>query len=284
MGKLTVWKLTSPPDRVSLEPIAIPEQIQTLDSASLCLPGGAYTTLRTYAGDHVLHFADHIHRLEETAQLAGLPHRLEEQALRLALRNLLQDCPKGKDFRIRLTLDLEQTPGELYILLEPLVVPPPQAYLAGVRVITCDIERRLPKAKLTRFINRSAKLRQSLPPDVNEAVMLDAQSRFLEGLSSNFFAILGGVVWTAEQDVLSGITRSIVIDCVNRSGLALRLDPPRRDDLGVFDEVFITSSSRGVLPVSQIDQSRIRDGCPGPVTRLLMEAFGIFLENHIEAI
>ena len=79
--------------------------------------------------------------------------------------------------------------------------------------------------------------------------MLDNHDRFLEGLSSNFFAILGGVLWTAEQGVLSGITRAVVIECANQVGLPLRLEPPPREDLTSFDEVFITSSSRGVLPV-----------------------------------
>ena len=284
MKAMRVWKLITPPDPVGFKPVVLPEEIQTLDGASLCLPGGAYTTLRTYNGDKVLHFADHIHRLEETALLAGQQHHLDQWALRGTLRRLIKDKPKGKDVRIRLTLDLEHVPGELYIIVEPLVVPPRQAYEEGVRVITCDIQRQLPKAKLTRFIDRSAPLRGSLPPEVNEAVMLDVAGRFLEGLSSNFFAILGGVVWTAEQGVLSGITRAIVIECANRLGLPFRLEPPRREDLTNFDEAFITSSSRGVLPVRQVDQSRIGSVCPGPITRHLIEAFESSLEDQIELI
>ena len=131
MKALSVWKLIAQPDQVGFEPVVLPEEIQTLDGASLYLPGGAYTTLRTYAGDKVLHFGDHIHRLEETAQLAGQPHHLDDRVLRMALRKLLKDSPKGRDVRIRLTLDLEHVPGELYITLEPLIVPPPQAYHEG---------------------------------------------------------------------------------------------------------------------------------------------------------
>jgi len=284
MKALKVWRLIAPPDPVGLEPVVLPKEIMTLDGASLCLPGGAYTTLRTYYGDKVLHFADHIHRLEETAFLAGQHHQLDQWTLRAALRKLIKDNPKGKDVRIRLTLDLEHVPGELYIIVEPLIVPPTQAYQEGVRVITCDIQRQLPKAKLTRFIDRSASLRRSLPPDVNEAIMLDNHDCFLEGLSSNFFAVLGGTVWTAEQGVLSGITRAIVIECVGQVGLPLRLEPPSWEHLTSFDEVFITSSSRGVLPVCQIDQFRIGTECPGPITRLLMQRFGVSLEEHLEPI
>lgn len=114
--------------------------------------------------------------------------------------------------------------------------------------------------------------------------MVGAQGQLLEGLSSNFFAILGGMVWTAEQGVLPGITRAIVIECIRHLRVSLRLDPPRMEDLPRFDEAFITSSSRGVLPVRQIDQSTIGSACPGPVTRLLMQAFATFLEDHTEPI
>ena len=281
---LRIWKLNPQPDRMSLEPVVLPADIYTLDGATACLPGGAYTTLRTYAGHKALRFGDHILRLEQTAQLAGQPHRLDEHSLRMALRRLLAYWPEDQEVRIRLTLDLERTPGDVYIICEPLVVPSPQAYEEGVRVITCDLQRQLPKAKLTRFIDRSAPLRRALPPDVNEAIMLDAQGRFLEGLSSNFFAVLDGALFTAEQGVLSGITRALVIECAQRAGWSLHLAPPRRDELSNFDEAFITSSSRGVLPVRQIDLTTVGVTCPGPVTRALMQAYSAGIEDLTEPI
>jgi len=280
----SVWKVLSQPGQVSLEPVVLPEGARSLDDASACLPGGAYTTLRTYTGTKALRFGDHIHRLEETAQLAGCTVRLDERSLRMALRGLLIGCPKGQDMRIRITLDLERAPGDIYLSVEPLFVPPPQAYQQGVRMITCDLQRQLPKAKLTRFIDHSGPLRRSLPLEVNEAVMLDAEGRLLEGLSSNFFAVMEGVVWTAEEGVLSGITRSLVIECAQRAGLPLRLEPRRYADLPAFEEAFITSSSRGLLPVRQIDQTVIGTTCPGPMTRALMDTYSTVLEEQIETI
>lgn len=281
---LRVWRLNPQPGPVSLEPVALPAQVNTLDGASACLPGGAYTTLRTYAGRKALRFSDHVRRLEQTAQLAGQPQQLEQDRLRLALRRALADWPQGQDARLRLTLDLERLPGDLYIFIEPLVVPGPQAYQQGVRLITTHLQRLLPKAKLTRFMDRSAPLRRALPPEVNDAIMLDAGGRFLEGLSSNFFAVLDGVLWTAEQEVLSGITRALVLECARCAGLPLRLEPPRLADLSNFAEAFITSSSRGVLPARQIDQTPIGMDCPGPVTRRLMEAFESSIQAQIEPI
>jgi branched-chain amino acid aminotransferase len=284
MTNLKVWKLHPQPGLPGLDPVALPANVQSLDGASTLLPGGAYTTLRTYAGHKALRFSDHVLRLEQTARLAGQLCSLDEAALRRALRDLLSDIPPAQEVRIRLTLDLERAPGDLYLALEPLVTPPPQAYRQGVRAITCDLHRQLPKAKLTRFIDRSAPLRQSLPPDVNEAIMLDAEGRFLEGLSSNFFAVLDGVLWTAEQDVLVGITRSLVLECARGLGLPLQLEPPRREDLPAFAEAFITSASRGVLPLRQIDQTVIGSVCPGPLTRTLIQAYQTSIEELTQPI
>ena len=284
MLNLSVWKLLVQSGLVNLEPFELPAGVQTLDGASSCLPGGAYTTFRTYAGYKALRLSDHIHRLEETASLAGQPHRMDEHTLRTGLRALLTGKPKDLDVRFRITLDLERTPGDIYLAVEPLVVPPSEAYRSGVRVITCDLQRQLPKAKLTRFIQRSAPLRSALPPDVNEAIMLDSNGCFQEGLSSNFFAVIAGTVWTAEQDVLEGITRSLVLEAVQKAELPLRLEPPRLVDLSSFDEAFITSSSRGVLPVRQIGETQVGATCPGPVTRLLMQAYEAAIGDLTEPI
>ncbi len=86
--------------------------------------------------------------------------------------------------------------------------------------------------------------------------MLDTHGRFQEGLSSNFFAVMAGTLWTAEQDVLAGITRSLVIEAVHKAGLPLQPGAAAPGRPSRFDEVFITSSSRGVLPVRQIGEMR----------------------------
>ncbi len=80
MVNLNVWKLIVLPGQVDLEPVELPAGVQTLDGASTCLPGGAYTTLRTFAGKKALRFSDHIRRLEETALLAGQPHHWMRRA------------------------------------------------------------------------------------------------------------------------------------------------------------------------------------------------------------
>jgi branched-chain amino acid aminotransferase len=272
-----------------------PGDADSLDALTQLLPGGAYTTLRTFHSKQVLHLEDHFQRLESTAAMVEKPlylHRSRaRQAIQAALRQAQQrhytpDCgaPSGEqDFRIRITLDLQDQPGDFYLALQPLTTPAHEAYQQGVPVVTFRMQRWLPKAKLTRFIQRSGELRRAMPPGVNETLMLDEQGHFLEGLSSNFFAVLEGEIWTAEEGVLSGITRSLVLEGIRRLGLPLRLQPANLADLPRIQEAFITSSSRAVLPVCRIDDHPL-PSAPGPLTRRLMDEYARAVDASLEEI
>jgi branched-chain amino acid aminotransferase len=279
-----VWKLIPDDAGSNLEPATLPHPAETLDESSRLLPGGAYTTFRTYEGAKVLCLSDHFRRLEETARLAGKPVYLDEGALRAALRRILAESSPSSDRRFRLTLDLEDCPGVVYIASEPLMSLPPSAYQEGVRVITSDLQRQLPQAKLTRFIARAEPVRRSLPAGVHEAIMVAPDGRLLEGLSSNFYAVKNGELWTAQEGVLAGVTRSLVLKCAQRLGIVLRGEAARLADLPALEEAFISSSSRGVLPVRQIDQYVVGNGQPGKLTRKLMQAYQECVRERAEPI
>lgn len=281
---ILVWKLVSGNVNPNLAPLALPRPVETLDEASSFLPGGAYTTFRTYEGTKALCLDEHFRRLENTARLADSPVQFNQEAIRQALRRILAQPSPTLDRRFRLTLDLEDCPGVVYIASEPLSSLPESAYQRGVWVITSDLQRQLPQAKLTRFIARAAPVRRSLPAGVHEAIMVAPDGRLLEGLSSNFFAVKNGELWTAQEGVLAGVTRSLVLECAQRLGIITRGEAARLADLPTLEEAFITSSSRGVLPVRRIDQYEIGNGQPGNFTRKLMRAYQDCIEERIEPV
>ncbi|HEX9028411.1 MAG TPA: aminotransferase class IV [Anaerolineales bacterium] len=259
-------------DPARLEEVRLSPEPVSLNAASRLLPGGVYTTFRTFDGHKMLPLEDHIHRLEESAALVNATLRLDIRQIRRALHQAVSAFPQGEK-RVRLTLDLEKVHGDLYITLEPLQVPSAQDYEQGVRAITCASHRDNPKAKQTSFISIAEELRRILPPDVNEGLLVDANGRILEGLSSNFFAIQDGVIWTAEEGVLAGITRATLLKIAGRLGLPVRPEGLPHAALANLQEALITSASRLVLPVTRVDATVIGSGAPGPLTLLLMQAF-----------
>ena len=284
---ILAWKAGFRESKSELIKLDIPAGWDTLDAVTTHLPGGAYTTFRTYDHNKVIRLDDHLGRLEETAQLAQKPVALEGLRLRETLRNVIDEYPGDLDLRIRVVLDLEDFVGEIYIIAEILKTPPPGAYHSGVRAITCQLQRDNPKAKLTASIPMANKIREQLPTGVEEALMVDEAGRILEGLTSNFFAVKGGELWTNEDGVLSGITRSLVLDEAVRIELPVIFRSITITEIPDLEEAFITSSSRGILPVKQIDEVRIGYGKPvgpGPITVRLTDCLEGRIQNELQEI
>jgi branched-chain amino acid aminotransferase len=171
--------------------------------------------------------------------------------------------------RLRLTF----APPRLLASVEAFRPLPAERYERGVACITLPrIHRDRPHAKDTRFIGTARRVYERLPQGVEEGLLLAEDGSILEGLSSNFFAVVDGTLRTEEERVLAGITRSLVLEAA-ATLLPVERRPVRRDELSRVSEAFITSASREVLPVVRIDGEPIVDGRVGPQTRRIMEAF-----------
>jgi probable selenium-dependent hydroxylase accessory protein YqeC len=279
------WKLTLAGNgyQVDVKTFGQENSIHSLDDVSLLLPGGAYTTFRTYFHSKAIRFQEHILRLADSARRTHTEVVLHPEGLRSALHTVLQQSPFA-DARVRVTLDLENEPGNLYISLEELHTPPAEAYLAGVKVNTRVMQRENPRAKLTGFIATAAGFRAKMPQEINETLMVQDDGLILEGLSSNFFAKRGSALRTADQGVLTGITRSIVLDIARKLAIPVELNGIQTAEIPLLDECFITSASRAVLPVVQIDEQIIASGQPGPMTVQLIEKFQAWVESEAKEI
>jgi branched-chain amino acid aminotransferase len=236
------------------------EPAQTLAEASARLPHGAYTTLRTYGSDRVLRLAHHVRRLEESAGTAGA---LDEHRVRAGLRAVVRAAAHPES-RLRLTW----VSPRLFAAVERFEPLPPALYESGVACVTLRVRRENPQAKDTRFLEAARAAYGSLPVGRHEGLMVAEDGAILEGLSSNFFAVREGILHTEEERALAGVTRSLVLE-VARSLLPLARTAVRLEQLPEVAESFITSASRGILPVVRIDETWIGSRRPGDVTRTL---------------
>ena len=284
MKKVFVWKIKSLNAHYILEDIQVSEN-DTLNSASgNLIPGGAYTTFRTFEDNKVLPLASHINRLENSARLANVPVLLKAEQIRAALKETVETIKIWKEKRIRITIDLEKEPGTVYISAEKLHTPAHEAYQKGVKAITYNFQRTNPRAKLTNHIMVAEKIRQQLPAEIDEAIMVKQDGSLLEGLSSNFFAVLGGNIYTAEEGILPGIIRSMVLEQAAELNIPVILKSVSESQIGLFEEAFITSASRLVLPVTSIDNRRINHGFPGELTKKLLESLTQRIKLDLEEI
>ncbi|MBI9049545.1 MAG: aminotransferase class IV family protein [Anaerolineaceae bacterium] len=244
----------------------------------------AYTTLRTFNKSYVYRLSEHFKRLEYSAKLMGIHSQYDEDALRLALHHILLDCVERADYLIRVYFMFDEPYGTIYVQIHELTTPTKQDYFNGVKCMTCTLQRNSPKAKLTRFMKMAEKIRDGFAGDIYEAIMKTEQGELLEGISSNFYVVKLSKVFTAEHGVLGGIVRGLILDVMDKEKIPYTLASVSDTQINDFEEAFITSSSRGVVPVTELDGIKIGNGKPGPVTKAIMDGYTEQLLREFETI
>lgn len=168
--------------------------------------------------------------------------------------------------------------------IEPLRPLPAEIYLRGVKVVTTGIERQNPRLKSTSFISASQNARKQIAgSDIFEALLV-RNGLIMEGMTSNFFYVLRGRLGTARKDILLGVTRRTVLRVARGSGISILYRPLKREQVPALEEAFITSSSRGIVPVVRIDGTIVGEGSPGSVTKELSNAYDEYVIRHAELI
>jgi branched-chain amino acid aminotransferase len=218
---------------------------------------------------------------------------VDEAILRGHLANLLKNYPKGHEARVRVMMSKQ---GRLYAAIEPLKQLPREVYENGVRVETVEMSRESPRLKSTAFISASQDERKHIAREgIFEALMV-RNGKILEGMTSNFFYLHSAsapqenagtsqrVLCTAQRDILLGVTRRTVIRVARGTGLNVKYQPLKRDQLEMAREAFLTSSSRGIVPIVQIDQVTVGQGRPGRITRQLSAAYEAYVLEEAEEI
>lgn len=253
----------------------------SLDAAAEFEPRhGVYTVSNTYNCTQTLLLDAHLDRLEDSARREGFAIRYQRPQLRQALRSMIEASGYG-DARFRISAPAAR-PNEMLLSIEPYRPPTPAVARKGVRCVTSAEAARLnPASKASGWMHLRKQLVAARPPDIYETFIVDAEGRMLEGLSSNFYAIQAGELRTAGAQVLAGISRQVVLG-VCRSIIPLRLEAPQLSCLPQFSEAFLSSSSRGIIPVIEIDGVAIGDGSVGQVTLQLRAAYERWVADHLE--
>ncbi len=120
------------------------------------------------------------------------------------------------------------------------------------------------------------------PLEPYEYLLLDSAGRILEGTGTNFWGVRGGVVYTAGEGVLEGITREILLQLIAELGIPLRLAAVSSADVATLDEAALSGSSRALLPVVRIAGQTVGDGRPGPITRRVLAAYNAFVAENVK--
>jgi branched-chain amino acid aminotransferase len=155
----------------------------------------------------------------------------------------------------------------------------PDDQLAGVHLVVAREVRRIdpgsidPRVKNFHWGDLVRGLFEAYSRGGTTVVLLNAAGEVTEGPGFNVFAVADGALWTPQAGVLEGITRRTILELAAARGLVARVVPFGVEVLARAEEIFMTSTAGGVMPVTLLDGKRVGDGKPGPVTLALREAY-----------
>lgn len=239
---------------------------------------GVFDFWRTYNRAH-FHMDDHLRRLQfSAAQIdLALPCALDELAARIAMTHAANDY-ENAGIRVVVTggpsrdFMTPQGNSSLVIMVTPVAAYDEQTYAKGVKTTTSEMVRERPTVKSLNYIGAIVAVEQAKREGAVEAIYRTADGYLTEGTRANFFIVKGNQLITPNVDVLAGITRQVVLKLAARSFDVIER-PIHMAELTEADEAFITSSTKEVLPVVQVDEITIGDGVPGEGTLALLQAF-----------
>ncbi|ODS82317.1 MAG: aminotransferase IV [Cytophagaceae bacterium SCN 52-12] len=230
---------------------------------------GLFDYLRTYNGVP-FRFAEYWSRFSGSAASLGIEVPLDKEAVYELLGELYRLSGEA-DVAFRLLLTggyaedgLTVTQPNFIIRSEPLPKDNPAGRKTGIKVIPYEYVRDLPYVKTTGYVHMmkmSAELRNQMASDL----LFHKDGLVSELTRSNIFIVRGDSLITPGKDALRGITRKLVMEKA-----AGKLEVQERDvsldELLSADEVFTTSSTKGVMPIVQVGDKLIGSGAPGRAT------------------
>jgi branched-chain amino acid aminotransferase len=148
----------------------------------------------------------------------------------------------------------------------------------GLHLMVSDVQRIPPtsvdpRAKNYHWNDLTMGLLGALDAGADSVVLVDAAGNVVEGPGFNVFCIRNGTLITPAAGMLEGISRRTVIEIADSLALPVEVRALPASELRSADEVFISTSGGGVLPVTRVDQRAVGNGQSGPLTRKLVETY-----------
>tara|TARA_B100001248_G_C27399566_1_gene468964 strand:+ start:4743 stop:5651 length:909 start_codon:yes stop_codon:yes gene_type:complete len=258
-----------------------------------------YEVFRSY-GKILFTLEQHLDRLYRSANAIQLdigytPNELVEQIYDFYKKENIEDVyirlqiSRGNCAKEQINLSPNNTgKANIVMYLHDLKLPSPQTYEKGMSLYCTHIRRNTklsmdPNIKSGNYLNNIIALLPKDSSKYHDTFFLDHEEYVTEGTTFNIFMVKNGVVQTCpnQSDILQGITRDIVFHCADKANIDIKQDKFRLKALYNADEVFITSSTKEIMPVTKIDQEVIGSGRPGAITKKLIQQYKDFVQQYL---
>lgn len=243
---------------------------------------GIYQALRT-VGRKPFMLDKHLARFRNSAEVMTLTIPATDTELAGIIDTLIaHNIPEGKEARVKFILTGGESLGGIepgptptfYILVDTFSPLPVEVYEKGCSLIVHEYQRAFAENKTTSYA-QAVILQKARKAAGALEILYTSQGFVLECAMSNIFFVKSGVVLTPKQNILEGVTRTLVVDIAQKA-FPLEERQVSVDEAFSADEVFITGSFKNIVPVVEIGGRKIGSGVPGLCTKRLMVLFDEF--------
>jgi branched-chain amino acid aminotransferase len=249
---------------------------------------GVFEGIRCYSGN-IFKLKEHVARLYRSAKSIGItipmtPEEMMDAHVMTVAKNGLRDA-YIRSVVTRGTGDLGLDPRKcptatVFIIADTISLFPPEMYEKGIKLITSAFRRTKVDAlnaqiKSCNYLNNIHAKIQANQAGVMECLMLNEEGFVAEGTGDNVFIVKNGTLMTppSSAGILEGITRDTVMDVAKELGIPVSVQNITLHDFYTAEEAFLTGTAAEVMPVIELDQRKMGDGVPGPLTVKIIAKF-----------
>ncbi len=268
-------------------------KVSVMDSGYL-LGDGVWEGIRLY-NNHLIHLEKHLERLYEGAETIQMDIGVSKSEMKSALKKTLKKNEMISDVHIRLIVSrgIKSTPYQhpkvtighpTIVIIPEYKKPSPGLKIEGITLGTVStIRNNLTQDPRVNSLSKHNCIAACIEADkmgVDEGLMLDPYGYVSTCNSTNFFMIKSNEVWTSNgQHCLNGVTRHSVIDICKKNQIPIKEKQFSINEVHEADEVFVTGTFAGIIPVRSVDGNTIGNGTRGTLTEQLQTWYEIDIET-----
>ena len=241
---------------------------------------GIYEVIPSYSGK-LFHFQQHMERLENSLSSIRLanPHDREQW---LEILAPLLDANLDQSVYVQITRGVGVKRDHAFpenvvptVFAMASTIAPFNDLDAGVKAISIEDNRwNRCNVKATTLLANILLRQQAIEQGCVEAILVK-DGYVTEGAASNIFAVIDGILITPPKghEILPGVTRDVILELARQNNIPYSEDIISLDALQTASEIWLTSSTREILPVVQLDDETIANGKPGPIWQTMYQLF-----------
>ncbi|OUU22705.1 MAG: hypothetical protein CBC13_07340 [Planctomycetia bacterium TMED53] len=270
--------------------VSDPQRSLSAASPAALFGESAFETMRVDQGE-VLYLEDHLDRLTTTALALGLAEEIDRSLIQSEIKNALEEIGVDRAGRLRITLmraidtasglNVERCHIQRWLLYSPLL------NVADEPVEICfSTVRKIPPAcfdpawKHGNYLSSLLAVREARARGFGDAILLSTEGFVTESSCANLFWIRDRELWTCSSDsVFPGLCRKRVLEVAEEMSIVVHSGHYQPEELLLADELFLSSSIRGLVAISRLEGRDYDLGFPDSLTAQL----GVALKKRDQA-